>query len=359
MEKKINVAIVGLGDAGIIHANAYMNNPKVEVIAVCDTNKERIANITKGPWRWADWMPRMQGYQFYNRPKKPIKKIFSDYRDLAADEEIEAVSICLPTVFHGPVACSMLQAGKHVLIEKPMAGTLEECQKMIEVAKDNRVKLQIGHMWRFHPEVKFLHQVLKSGLIGKIIKIKGYAVLIRSGLTGWYQQRKFAVGGTLLEMGIHAIDTVRYVLGNLIPHRIYANITTAYGDYEVDDSGIILIEFLNGPVAIIETGQNHPYANGLEACVEAFGTKGYARIFPAEVQYKIGGVWGIYRPEIDVPHINPFMFQEEVDCFIESILTDKEVPVDGKEGMENVRIALAALESSQSGKMIEIGAQEI
>lgn len=83
-----------------------------------------------------------------------------------------------------------------------------------------------------------------------------------------------------------------------------------------------------------------------------------ARIFPAEIQYKIGEVWGSYKPEIDVPHINPFMFQEEVDSFVESILTNKEPLVDGREGMENVRIAIAALDSSQTGKIVEISDQQ-
>jgi predicted dehydrogenase len=355
LKKRVNVAVIGLGDTGIIHTNAYMNNPKTDVIAVCDTNEERIISTVEGPWRWADWMPRLQNYQYYTRPKKGIKKVFSDCRDLAADEEVEAVSICLPTVFHGPVASTMLQAGKHVLIEKPMAGSVEECQEMIQAAQSSGVKLQVGHMWRFHSEVKFLRGVVKSGLIGKIVKIKGYAILIRSGLTGWFLQKKFAVGGTLLDMGIHAIDTIRYVLDNPVTRKVYANTTTAYGDYEVDDSGIIMVEFFNGPVAIIETGQNHPYADGPEACVQVFGTKGYARIFPAEIQYKIGGGWGSYRPEVDVPHLNPFMFQEEVDSFIESILTNKEPLVNGREGMESVRIAVAALKSSQTGKMVDIG----
>lgn len=118
------------------------------------------------------------------------------------------------------------------------------------------------------------------------------------------------------------------------------------------------MDFFNGPLAIIETGQNHPYADSPEACIQVFGTKGYARIFPAEIQYKIGEVWGSYRPEIAVPHINPFMFQEKVDSFIESILTNKEPLVDGREGMENVKIAMAALDSSQTGKIVEIEYQK-
>lgn len=358
MKDKVKVAVVGLGDTGIIHANAYMNNPKAEVIAVCDADKEGMVSTVEGPWRWPDWMPRLDNYRYRTRPKKRIEKVFSDYRDLATDREVEAVSICLPTVFHGAVASTMLRAGKHVLIEKPMAGSVEECREMIQAAQSSGVKLQVGHMWRFHPEVKFLRGVVKSGLIGKVVKVKGYAILIRSGLTGWFLQKKFAVGGTLLDMGIHAIDTIRNVLGNPVPTKVYANTTTAYGEYEVDDSGVILVEFLNGPVAIMETGQNHPYADGPEACVQVFGTKGYARIFPAEIQYKIGEVWGSYKPEIDVPHINPFMFQEEIDSFVESILTNKDPLVDGREGMENVRIAVAALKSSQTGKIVEIGDQQ-
>jgi predicted dehydrogenase len=351
-KEKLNVAVIGLGDTGVIHANAYMNNPCAEVRAVCDSSRENLERFVKGPWKWAEWLPESSVFIRRYRPEQGIEKIYRDYREVADDPSIDAVSICLPDVLHSRTAVAMLGRKKHVLIEKPMAGSGHECMAMIDAARASNVKLQIAHMWRFHPEVKFIKNVIDSGKLGKIVKTKGYAVYVRSAPTGWFLQKKFAVGGALLSVGIHAIDTVRYFLNDPAAVSVYAKVDTVYGDYDVDDMAVVVIEFSNGTVSIIESGQNHPYADGPEACTQLFGTKGYARVFPAEAQYKTDGRWNCLKPDRQVLHIYPKMFQDEVDHFIECIMNDKKPVVDGETAMENVRIVEAAYRSSREGKII-------
>lgn len=355
MKDKLKIAVIGLGDTGVIHANAYMNNPDVEVTAVCDSNRNNLDRFVNGPWKWAGWLPESSEFVRRHKPDHRIKKIYTDYNEAAEDRTIDAVSICLPDVFHPSAAVAMLGQKKHVLIEKPMAGSVQGCVEIISAARAANVKLQVAHMWRFHPEIKFIKQAVDSGKLGKIVKTKGYAVYIRSAPSGWFLQKKYAVGGALLSVGIHAIDTARYFLNDPAARSVYAKVDTVYGDYDIDDFAVVVVEFSNGTVSIIESGQNHPYADGPEACTQLFGTKGYARVFPSEVQYKIGGRWGCFKPDRQEPHIYPKMFQDEVDHFVDCILHDKEPVVDGETAMENVRIVEAAYRSSREGKLIKLG----
>lgn len=331
-----------------------MNNSDVEVVSVCDRDREAVATFIEGPWKWAAWLPREGSRLRLSRPRYSIKETTTDYTSIANDPDIDAVSICLPDVYHSPVANLMLEKGKHVLLEKPMACSVKECEKMLELSQRTHSKLMVAHMWRFHPEVKFVKGIVMEGSIGHVVKAKAYAIYVREAPSGWYSQRKFAVGGPLLNVGVHAVDTVRFVVGEPRAERVYAHVRTVFGRYDVDDMAVVVIEFSGGLVVIIETGQNHPYADGVEASTQLFGTKGYARIFPTELQYKMGDRWGTYCPDINVPHISPVMFQDEIDHFIDCIVHDEEPAISGETAMENVRIIESAYRAAKTGKVVTI-----
>jgi predicted dehydrogenase len=326
--KKLKVAVIGLGDMGLIHANAFMNNPHVKLVAVCDKDKKVLDRFVKGPWNWKGWWPKDLDYCCYSKPIYPIKEISTDFNEIARKEEIDAVSICLPDTFHSTVALSMLSHEKHILIEKPMAPTLSECEKIMVAARTSKARVLVGP--------------------------KGYAIYIRCAPSGWFLQKKYAGRGVSLNMGVHAVDTVRYLLGNPNASTVYAKIDTVYGKYDVDDLGVILVEFVGGPVSIVETGQNHPYADGLEASTQLFGTEGYARVFPTEVHLRIEGRWGIFKPDINTCHISPIMYQEEIDHFVDCIINEKESIIDGSSAMENIMIIEAAYQSSHSGRAVRL-----
>ena len=194
--KILKVAVIGLGDMGIIHANAYMNNPNVKLIAVCDKDKKALDRFVKGPWNWKGWWPKDFDYCCYSKPKYPIENITTDFNDIARNKEIDAVSICIPDTFHSTFALSMLNYEKHILIEKPMAPTDSECEKIMLAARKSKARVLVGHMWRFHPEVQFIGDVIKRGLLGKIVKTKGYAIYIRCAPSGWFLQKKYAGRGS-------------------------------------------------------------------------------------------------------------------------------------------------------------------
>ena len=354
LSERIRLAIVGLGDMGVIHANAYMNNSNVEIVSVCDREQESVARFVEGPWRWAAWLPQLDTFRRLSQPCYRIQKTTTEIAAVANDGDVDAVSICLPDVYHSSVAGLMLKKGKHVLLEKPMAPSVEECEELLELSMKNNVKLMVAHMWRFHPEVKYIKQVVSEGKIGQVVKAKSYAIYVREAPQGWYLQSKYAVNGPLLNVGVHAVDTLRFLTGEPRAEKVYAHVGTVFGDYDVDDLAVVVIEFTGGLVAIIETGQNHPYADGVEASTQLFGTAGYARIFPTELQFKSGDAWIDEFPDIRVPHISPFMFQDEIDHFIDCIHGDREPIIGGETAMENVQIIESAYRSAKTGKVVEI-----
>lgn len=353
LKNKINVAVIGLGDTGIIHANAYINNPNAILYAVCDKDENALKRFINKP-QWPSWLPKDDCCGHLYKPNYPIEKILTDYYEIAKDKQIDAVSICVPDPYHASVAKVMLKEKKHVLVEKPMAGNTRDCEEMIKLALQAKTKLLIAHMWRFHPEVQFIKKIIDEGIIGQVVKTKSYAIYVRSAPGGWFLKKDFAIAGSLFNEGVHAIDTVRFLLGDPIASKVYAKVETKYGDYDIDDLGVVFVEFQNGTISIIETGQNHPYSDGVEASTQLFGIKGYARVFPTEVQYKIEDQWGSFKPDINEFHISPKMFQKEINHFIDCILYNEKPIIGGETAMENIKIIEAAHESSRTGEVVKL-----
>jgi predicted dehydrogenase len=208
-----------------------------------------------------------------------IPRITTDWEQLAADPGIDAVVVATPNALHAPQTIACLEAGKHVLVEKPMARTLAEAEAMNEAAARSGARLMVAHCWRFHADVRALRERIASGQLGDVVKTRGYGVHAGWGPAGWFVDRELAGGGALLDMGVHAIDTARFLLGDPRPERVSASISTRYGDYQVDDDGIVLIGWDNGASSLVESGWWQPHLAGLEADTEIYGTGGYARVW--------------------------------------------------------------------------------
>lgn len=348
--KKLKVGIVGAGGMGKIHARAYMNNPNAEVVAACEKDRKKFDDFVNCKWGKVEYEDTLGGF----KPKYRIKKAYTDYKEMARDGKIDAVSICTPNVFHFPIAREMMENGKNVLVEKPMGVDVSECRVLTQVAEKNKVILASGHMWRFHPDAIFVRKNIESGLLGKIVKTKSYGIHVNWAPKGWFVKKELAKGGALIDMGIHAIDTTKFLLGDIKPERVWANIKTRYGKWDVDDMGVLVIEFEGGITSVIEFGWNNPYADGGEASTQIFGTKGYARVFPTEVRYFLEGRWGIFKPEEKQPHQSLLMYQREIDHFVECILSKKKPINSGKIGLEAVKIIEVAYRSSEEKRFIQI-----
>jgi predicted dehydrogenase len=259
-----------------------------------------------------------------------IARVTTDWEALAADPEIDAAVVATPNALHAPQAIACLATGTHVLVEKPMATSVAECDAMIAAAGGSGAALMVAHCWRFHPDVQSMHARIADGSLGEIVKTRGYGVHAGWGPSGWFVDPELAGGGALADMGVHAIDTARYLLGDPVPVRVCATVGTRYGAYEVDDDGILLISWSQGTNSIVESGWWQPHKEGLEAETEVYGTGGYARIFPRE------------EPSEDYEHCTQPMYTNQMREFLGAIEAGRPPRPDGDDG----RIVLEIVEQA-------------
>jgi predicted dehydrogenase len=203
-----------------------------------------------------------------------------DWLDAVKADDVDGVVIGTPNALHHPQAMAAIAVGKHVLVEKPMAVTPRDAEEMESAATARGVTLLVGHRWRYREEVTAVRERIAAGTIGRPVRTRGYGIHAGWGPRGWFTDPELAGGGALIDMGIHAIDTARFVLGDPLPVRVVASLGTAYGEYRVDDDGIVLIDWSNGVRSVVECGWWQPRLDGVEADTEIHGTDGYERIWP-------------------------------------------------------------------------------
>jgi predicted dehydrogenase len=255
-----------------------------------------------------------------------IARVTTDWEGLARDPGVDAAVVATPNALHAPQAIALLDAGKHVLVEKPMATSVAECDAMIEAGARTGASLMVAHCWRFHPDVQAMRARIASGELGEIVKTRGCGVHAGWGPSGWFADRALAGGGALPDMGVHAIDTARYLLGDPMPVRVCAAIGTRYGDYDGDDDGILLISWSQGTNSIVESGWWHPHKEGLEAETEVYGTGGYARIFPRE------------EPSEDYEHCTQPMYSAQMAEFLGALEQGLQPRPNGEDGRVVMRV---------------------
>lgn len=332
---KVNVALIGAGYISDYHARGLKSIPDVENKAVVALPLESAKEFAK---------------------KYEIPEASDNTLSLVGRDDIDAVLISTPNKFHAPYAVEFLKSGKDVFIEKPMAMSVEEGDQIIKAAKQNDRIVLVGHMWRFDKEAQFIKSVVDSGGLGKVIKTKGYGIHENWGPDGWFTQKELAGGGALADMGVHAIDTVRYILGDPEPKEVYAKISTNFGDYDVDDTGVIVITWENDTVSIIESGWWQPHMDGPEASTQLFGTKGYASLFPTKLKFNDEQKVNDYKnPEVNkTEHCDQQIYTEQMKHFIKCI-QDRKQPASGfNEGQAVLKIVEAAYKSSEIGAAVKI-----
>ncbi len=196
--KKLKIALIGAGYISDYHARGLQTIPGVEIVAIAARTIESAQKFAR---------------------KYNIKDSTDDALSLATHGDIDAVVISTPNKFHAPYAIEFLKNGKDVFLEKPMAMNAKEGKEIAEMAKANNRLVMSGHMWRFDTDVNYIKSIIDSGKLGKIIKTKGYGIHENWGPAGWFAQKELAGGGALADMGVHAIDTVRYLLGDPKPAK--------------------------------------------------------------------------------------------------------------------------------------------
>jgi predicted dehydrogenase len=249
-----------------------------------------------------------------------------------------------------------MNGGNDVFVEKPMAVSGLQASEMIECADRTERILMVGHMWRFDTEVNYIRDLVQSARLGEIIKTKGYGVHVNWGPTGWFVDKDLAGGGALADMGVHAIDAVRYLLDDPHPQEVYAKISTHFGDYDVDDTSVVMITWDTGTVSIIESGWWHPHADGPEASTQLFGTLGYASLFPTLYKLKVREKMADTVPDMHKrkEHCDKAMYTRQMKHFVECVRTRSEPLCSMAHGKVVLDIVNAAYESSLTGAVVRM-----
>lgn len=332
----MKIAFAGAGYIINIHAQAAQAQKDVEVTAVVEKYSDKSAGLAK----------------IFN-----IQRRHETVEQLLKAGDVDALVIGTPNFLHAPQAIAALNAGVHVMVEKPMAMNAREAEQMCEAAERSGAVLMVAHCWRFDEDVLWLKG--QSPKLGKIVRTKGIGVHTLWGPGGWFTQKELAGGGALADMGIHALDTARFLLGDPQPVSVYAKIGTYYKDLDVDDTGVILVEWANGATSYIESGWWQPHADGPEAATQLYGTQGFGQLFPTRLEIPnldeekvdiIDSGYGFPREE----HCPQSMYDAQMTYFIECI-REKKTPTPGAlEGLINMKVVDAAYESSRTGRVVEI-----
>jgi predicted dehydrogenase len=310
------VALFGSGWVQDFHARAVLAHRTGELVAVANWRPQSAAKLAE---------------------RHGIPRVTTDWETLAADPGVDAGIVATPNALHAPQTIALLRNGKHVMVEKPMATTISECDAMIAASQRSGASLMVAHCWRFREEVVALRHRIGAGEFGEVVKTRGYGVHANWGPSGWFIQPDLAGGGALVDMGVHAIDTARFLLGEPVPERVCATIGTRYGTYDVDDDDILLISWSDGTNSIVESGWRHRHLGGLEADTEVYGTAGYARIWPPEPSSE------------EYEHVTQPMFTTQMEEFLDAVNEGRQPHPSGEDGrvvMQVVEMAYASARES-------------
>lgn len=331
----MKIAFAGTGYISKIHAQAAQDLG-LEMAAVVNHKTDSMAEFAK---------------------RFGISRQYENINTLLKDGGVDALVIGTPNFLHAPQAIAALRVGVHVMVEKPMAMNAREAEKMMGASAKSGAKLMVAHCWRFDEDVLWLRRESKK--LGKIIRTKGIGVHTHWGPSGWFTQKEFAGGGALADMGIHALDTARFLLGDPRPVSVYAKIGTYYRDFDVDDTGVIIVEWDNGATSYIESGWWQPHADGPEAATQLYGTQGFGQLFPTQIELPNLGTQNldIIESGSKFPrkeHCPQSIYNAQMAYFMDCIRNNK-TPVPGAlEGLINMKVVDAAYKSSRTGKVVEI-----
>jgi predicted dehydrogenase len=311
-------------------------------------------------------MSRSEGTAERIAKKYGVKRYYTKEESLLMDSEVDAIYIATPNNLHAVQTIAAAEYGKHVLCEKPLALTIEDCEAIMASCRKNGVKLQVGFMMRFHACHQEAHRIIKQGLIGQ-------PVMARAELTCWYpkipgawrQDPKQGGGGCLTDMGLHCIDLLRMFLGEVV--EVHAFIDSSVFDYPVEDSSIVTLGFVNRAHGIVDNFYNIP-DDASQNRLEIYGTKGCI-LTDGTIGQNSTGMLKVYTQkgekdyeasqkrelaigitEIIPPSTN--IYRAEVEHLIKCIQDNTEPMNSGHEAIKDQRIVEAAYESSRSGRKI-------
>ena len=346
----INIGILGCGKiAQVRHIPEYAENPDVKLAAFFSPN----------------------GARAQEQADKYGGKVYDTAEALLADPDIDAVSICAANYAHAELSIQALNAGKHVLCEKPMATTLADCEAMVECAKKNGKFLMIGHNQRLakaHMEAK---RLIDEGLIGDIITFRtsfGHGGpetwSISPGKNVWFFDKKKAAMGVMADLGVHKTDLIQYLTGQRVV-RTTARLVTLDKRGEdgeligVDDNAVCIYEMSGGAFGTMTASWT--YYGAEDNSTVLYGTKGIMRIYDDPAHSIVVKLADGQEQVYDVEQIQTNDNQTKsgvIDLWVDCLKNNRAPEISGESALYAMRAVFASIESSQTGKTVEIEANK-
>lgn len=337
-QKKIKIGIVGAGHiAQVVHIPIWKTIADAEVVAVCDKIKAK-----------ARWVAE----------KLHIDRYYGDLDEMLKSDDIDAVDICTETASHKELAVAALSAGKHVLVEKPMARTYQEAKAMVDTARKYERHLMVAMNVRFRRDAITLKSFVDGNELGDIIYAKSGWVSRRnfSKITDrWLYNREISGGGVLMDLGIQMLDAASWLLGDLQPVSVKAVTFHRVPNLSVEDSAICMLQYESGTVLSLEVSWTIMTEKDL-LYVNLYGTEGTALINPLRVYKSIRGKMVNITPSTDEGANIRYRrsYKNELRHFVACLNKNIPMQADAAEVAERLRILEALYRSAEAGKEITL-----
>ncbi len=355
-QAELRVGVIGCG-AGTFHLEGYLEEPRSTVVALAGLDTDRCKQLAK---------------------RFEIPHIYGDYKDLLAQEDIQAVSVVVPNYLHLPVTLAALEAGKHVLVEKPLARTVAEGELMVQAAEQANLVLAIAFNRRARHDMELVKAQVERGELGRIYYAKAFWMR-RVGIPGlgsWFTSKELAGGGPLIDLGVHVLDMALWLMGN--PKVVTASAAT-YAElgprgkgnwpgsrftvhpdakFEVEDLAVALLRMEDGSTLHLETAWAAYTGMTDEFGVSLFGNKGGAEIHVKDyAQANTLKFFGDYgdtavdcAPRLQTRHGHA----EIIKRFVLSVLDGAPASPSGAEGLDRVRLIEAIYRSAAERREVTI-----
>jgi len=341
---KINVGIIGCGKISQIrHIPEYEANPNVTIKGFYDMDQERTEELAR----------------------KYDAKAYTSYEEMLADPEIEAVSVCVANHAHAKISIEALEAGKHVLCEKPMAITLEDCEAMVEAAKKNKRYLMIGQNQRLAKAHQKAKELIAQGAIGEVLTFRttfGHSGpetwSIDSGKEVWFFDKNRAAMGAMADLGIHKTDLIQYIIGQKITETQACLATIDKRDSKgeligVDDNAICIYHMEKGAIGTMTASWT--YYGEEDNTTIIYGSKGILRLYDdPQFSVQLIAVDG-KRTDYEVDQIQTNDNQTSsgvIDLFVKSLVEDAPPEISGESVLHAMKVVFASVESSKRGERV-------
>lgn len=347
-KQTLRVGFVGAGAIAGTHARHYQARPDVEMVAAADVAAGNLDQL---------------------RSEFGVTGLYNDWRQMLEKENLDAVSICTPNHLHHEPTIDALNAGCHVLVEKPLAMNAEQGREMLELAKSKGLVLTTGFQFRYEPSTQMIKRAYENGTLGEVMAAKVHAVR-RRGIPNWgvFGRKDLQGGGALIDIGVHAMEMTHYCMGSPRPVAASAGAWTYLGNqpsdvvsmwpnwdhenYTVEDLAVGQVRFDNGAVMQVEAmfaGHVGPEQEGMK--FELIGTKGGATKQPPALYYDKDGTMINASPGF-LPKDNKW--ERKMNNFVDAALHGAEDESPGEHGLLIQQIIDALYKSAETGREVEI-----